>query len=594
MAETQKAPAKAGATSGSPFDALTLDESKKLVEDSIPAEAHTSAKFIAGDHWQNGDGWVGPVPDLDDPDYGITLSLIKQAFTSRNVIKEIVNRHMRGVIGEEPTIGVAPRVPLKAGEKMEDAQVERKRELEAAITEWWDSRGAHLTIQKAVARSCWAGRSSLRLYVPRGKVLTGVIPTQPDITSALSLVYLDAPDPLLSTVHVDEDTKDQIGVLLTEVGGDLRVELTYLGPSTSTIENDPKNPRPTIIRTIDKDADTQFLVAIGGRITMYVIERELIITEQQHQMQKALNLCQSMIPRTVVTGGFLERIILNALPPGHWLTDAKGKKIQFVRTTWQTGPGTTQWVRGIELPQKDGSVQLTTPSVTLREPSDTKPADDGKRALYQDMLEEADQAHILMNGDANASGKSRQEGRSDYEVSLTQTEAPTNGAGRWVIETILAMAEQFMMKPGTILNDWRGQFECRVNSGRVTFEERQQILRERDAGLISNETAMSQIGVLDVQGEMDRMSAEQGGFDLALLKRQAEILALLGTAGATIDGAAELVGIAAADAAKLFGGDTTGGGANDPNNPPIDGGPPIPSNGNGKVPPAPAPVPAGR
>jgi hypothetical protein len=129
----KKAPAKSsgkGTASGSPFDALTPDDVQKLVEDSVIEEAKVSQAFMSGDHWQNALGWVGPIPELSDPDYGVTSDLIKTAFTSRNVIHEIVWRHVRGVVGDEPTYGVVPRSPLPAGQKLEDAKLQENRDID--------------------------------------------------------------------------------------------------------------------------------------------------------------------------------------------------------------------------------------------------------------------------------------------------------------------------------------------------------------------------------------------------------------------------------------------------------------------------------
>lgn len=559
------------------FVALSADDAKKLVDDSLPEEAAVSQKFIEGDHWQDEKGWVGPVPDLDDPDYGTTVELIKTSFTSRNVIKEIVMRHMRGVVGMEPVFGLVPRLALPPGERLDDSQEQDRRDLEDALTEWWDSRTAHVVMQKAVSDAQWAQRGVLRLFIPRGKVNGGTIPKMPDIRSALSLIFVESPDPLSAAVIVDEDTQDRCGILITDVDGESRTEMIFLEKENGvTASTDITKARQTVFRTIAGDDDKNFPLQLGGRITMYAIERSLLVTQQQHEMQRTLNLCLSMIPRNVVTGGFLERIILNALPPGHWETDTNGKKIRFIRETWQTGAGTTQWVRGIELPQKDGSVALTTPSVTMRDPVDTKPAEDAKRGIYRDMLEEADQSHVLVTGEAIASGASRREGRTDFAASLTETEAPTNGAGRWLVETVLAIAELLMGQPGSILTKWRGQFEARVNAGPVSVEERGQIVAERAAGLLSEETAMESIGVLDTSAERARRLAEDGGVNLPLLRRQLEVVGLATAAGAFIEQAAALVGMTPEQVKQITPTDAGGGGDPDadPNTDPLpdDGG----------------------
>jgi hypothetical protein len=174
-----------------------------------------------------------------------------------------------------------------------------------------------------------------------------------------------------------------------------------------------------------------------------------------------------------------------------------------------------------------------------------------------------------MNATTDTSGLSRVEGRSDFQVSLSQTKAPTNVAGRWIFEALIGMAEQFMQAPGTILSEWRAQFECRVNTGRVPIEERKQVVAEYQAHLLSEESAQAQIGIIDVQAEGDRILAQNGGRNFSLLNRQADLLVKFNTAGAAIDGAAELVGFAAGDAKKLLGTDGTGDPAVDPNGNPI-------------------------
>lgn len=556
---------------GTPFDAITKDDVEKFLTTGLPENVDVTAKFIAGDHWQGGDGWIGPAPESDDQDYSITLELIERGFTSRNVTREITNRHMRGVVGEEPVFGMAPRTPIHPGDKINETQEKTRRLIEAALTDWFDSRAAHLAIQTAVANAVWSTRGPLRLYVPKGKLADGAIPKQADLATALSLIYLDAPSPLNATVYTDEDTKERIGVLATEANGKRAYEVTYLAPDTTAPGQpaDPKNPRATVLRTISEDADTSVEVMFGGRMTMYAIERDSLISPQLNQLQRALNLCLSMIPRNVVTAGFLERMILNALPPGHWETDSRGKKIRFVRENWETGPGTTQFIRGIELPQKDGSVALTTPSVTMREPVDAAPTNVAKRALYQDMLEEADQAHVLMTSEVTPSGASRTEGRADFEVSLSQTKAPTNAAGRWLIEALLGMAEQFMQTPGALLTEWRAQFECRVNTGPVPIDERTQVIAEYGAGLLSEDTALARIGVVDVQAEQDRITASNGGKSFSFLNRVADLLVKLSQAGAAIEGAAEFIGVSKPDALLLMGGDGTGNPKVDPNGNPL-------------------------
>lgn len=523
-------------------DTLDLEGAVSLVDSALPEEAEANAAFVSGDHWQKGEGWTGPAPDQEDADYDVTIGLIEEAFTSRNVIREIVQRRVRGVIGREPRFGVVPREVTEPGTELTEEQKRARLEIEAALTEWWDRRKVHKALERAVSHACWATRGPLRVYIPEAYAANGVVRRQPNLESALRLIHVEAPEPSLATVVEDSDTRDEVGILVTERNGEKVAEVCYL-----TGEVDAA--RRTVFATLHDEkiagegkGRESFELDLGGRITMAAIESDLLITQQQQQMQRALNLCLTMVSHNIVTGGFLERIILNGLPPGHWETDANGKRTRFVREPFVTGAGSTAWISGFEVPAPDGSTVVTSPSVAWRPPTDPDFANKAKRSIYQDMLEEADQAHVLITSDATASGISRQQARGDFEMSLTQLEGPTNAVGRWLVEIVLALAEAIMAKPGSILDEWRGQFECRVTPAPLSIDERQQAVTEMKDRLRARETTMEAVGVLDVAAEDARIAADP---DAALsdLTRRAIVVQHLSAAGADVVAAARVAGI---------------------------------------------------
>lgn len=537
-------------------NALDLEVAQSIVEESLPDEAEANELFLSGDHWQDGTGWIGPVPPTEDTDREDTLALIRTSFTSRNVLREIVMRRVRGVIGKEPRFGVVPRAVTTETE-LAEAQKKAKLEIEAALTEWWDRRKAHKALERATIRACWATRGPLRVYIPAALVPDGeTVPRQPDLASALRFIHVESLNPFSATVASDIDTGDEVGILLTaNEEGDEISELVFLGeakPGADVAE------RPTVFRTITEDTDVpddedapserdgDVTMQLGGRITMALIESDLLISTQLQQMQRALNLCLTMIPHNIVTGGFLERIILNGLPPGHWEKDAHGRKTKFIREPFETGPSVTSWVSGIEIPNKDGSVSVTSPSVSWRPPTDPEFASKAKRSIYQDMLEEADQAHVLISGDAMASAVARVQARADFDMSLTQLEGPVNSVGRWLVEVVLALAESLMQQPGAILNEWRGQFECRVTSAPLTNEERVQNVNELTSGILSRETVQERNGVADVAAENARIAADPSN-QTRDLRARADITLALTNAGADIVAAATVAGIESAE-----------------------------------------------
>jgi hypothetical protein len=92
------------------FDTWTLEQAKKAVAigADIKPLVEQAILFYQGDHWQNGAGWVGPRPMAGEEGEAEILSMIQLGFVSRNVIKEIVDRHARGVVGFEPAWRFTP------------------------------------------------------------------------------------------------------------------------------------------------------------------------------------------------------------------------------------------------------------------------------------------------------------------------------------------------------------------------------------------------------------------------------------------------------------------------------------------------------
>jgi hypothetical protein len=83
---------------------------------------------VEGDHWQGGEGWVGPAPKQGDEGYAEVMKLIERAFVSRNAVLEVLERHELAVVGTEPSWGFTVRRPLEEDE-------ERKPEEQALIDE---------------------------------------------------------------------------------------------------------------------------------------------------------------------------------------------------------------------------------------------------------------------------------------------------------------------------------------------------------------------------------------------------------------------------------------------------------------------------
>ena len=241
-----------------------------------------------------------------------------------------------------------------------------------------------------------------------------------------------------------------------------------------------------------------------------------------------LNLAKTMLARNVVLGGFLERIILNAQLPGEYVEDATTKKKTFVPSPLKTGAGTTNVLAGLPVSDATGRVTgYATPTVMYRDPVPVTTFNDTADAAYQGMLEEVHQLHAAIAGDATASGESRRQARADFEASLGATISEVEAAGRWLLETALAMAAAFANQPGRF-DSLRATFTCRVDSGPISADEQKETRENVAAGLLSKETGMVRVGIDDTDAEKAKIAAEG---ETANQAQQTNATAILGRAG---------------------------------------------------------------
>lgn len=486
---------------------------------AAPEGYTTNVAFYDGDHWQWGNGWVGPKPWPSEPGADKAMTLLKQGFVSRNVIKEVTTRHRDGVVGIEPVWRFVPDRALKPNEELKTEEATAQAEIHAVLTTWYDRRGIHDKLKEAVTLTLLGERCVLRLYVPPGRQTIRqeanggaeyAVLEAPDLAAALDMIYVDVLGPDRAAIVTDDDTKRELGIV---VHSDQSVELTYLDPETGE----------TWLRTVKGGVDEAVAMPLAGRLTMFQLEREPFITEQVRQLQRSFNLALSALPMNVITGAYLERILTNAQMPGEWENDSRGKPLRFRPAPYRTGPGTTQFLQGLVYKDPEsGKTQMATPGVHFREPTDVKPTIDAKGSHYLDLLEEVNQSHIIMDAEAAPSGKSRDESRAGFKRSLSTTASPTARAGRWLLETVLQFGLVIIKKP-ELYPGWRAEFECRLDVGPLSTAEQQNVMTAVEKKLMSPDTAMGRLGILDTDAERIRIQSDPLS-KIKVLKEQLEVI----------------------------------------------------------------------
>lgn len=507
-----------------------VDTAASLFKNRRTGEIASNWEFYNGNHWQNGKGWIGAKP-LAARGFNQTFNQIKEGFVSENVIKEVVDRHVGGLLGREPLWGFVSQKTVSQSTQsrrrriaklfssiftsQSSAQTDRfAQEADDALTLWWDSDvvNPRQKLKDALARCLNEDRVLLRFFVPRGlydrdsTVPVRTVPTQRTLSEALSILHVDLVPSDQGGIFVDTDTQRRFAVYVYEIDRNRCVDLSYVNQSGQTVVQVFSDNPELVVEPITYD--------LQGRLWMHEIVRPALITEQIRAEQKSLNLTKTMMMRNVNLAGNLERAILNAERPKRKVqtpdaNSSTGYREETIDYEWLTGPGVTNSLTGLLIRDDDGKIiGRANPNISYRDPVPIDTFVGTRRECRESILGQAQQLHIMISGDATVSGRSREQARGEYRASLQDSKDPVDSGGRWMLETALRLAATFCDRVEDFAQ-LRCVFDCRIEDGPVSAEERSANREDVTAGLLSKETAMSRNGVEDTDGEKTRIAEDR-------------------------------------------------------------------------------------
>lgn len=526
------------------YEEWTVQQAKERIP-AVNTGHKENLAYLAGDHWQGGDGWIGPMLEPGDTGYSSALTKVQRSFIARNVIAEIVDNHLSGVLGRSPFWSITVRRPLQKGDEPSEAEQALIDEAAALLAGWWDKKRAvgrrnvdstlirlcsvHELLQEAGEELLATGRAGLRVVIDPDVIETdgetAAVREFSRTEEALANLYVGIVPAAQGTVYLDRNLNEAGVYIYREAGesgdGEERAELCYLDTDGNTV-----------IRLLLPDGAQQTEpLRLGGRLTMFEMERKLFLTEPARLLQKAINLTMTLASRNLVSGGFLERLFLNTSKPGDWEWDDDQQRfVHRPADTMRVGEGTTNFLYGLPIYNEQGAITgYTNPSVMFRNPVDSGTFIDMERAFYRALLEEAKQLHTLISGDAAASGESRIQAKDTFQNSLLLTKPQFDAAVTWMLETVLALAADLSGQPGRY-ESLRVNADAQISIGIATGEELRGAIEAFRAGLYSREAAMRRIGVDDVTAMAEAVDSDAMNL-LYWLGQKATVFQALAAAG---------------------------------------------------------------
>ena len=530
------------------FDTLTFDEASSILSRiSIPREGEHS-RFALCDHWQNGEGWIGPLPDNLPNQSALLRAEIAREFVFHDVIGEIVWRAAAALKARPLRYGAALERVLDEGELPTETEEQIIGEMDALILEWASSStrcgffdaanrmqtaDLRVFLGRAVTQLAATGRASIRAFIPpaqleeqypldafttvvndAGNVMEVfdeggnrlkpelVVPLVP-LWDALSRVHFEMPQLSNAGVWTSRASMRPLGVCKWQ-GDDGKTSI-----ETSWVDDQGQ----THLRVMNGDGESETTFDLNGELMHLQLHCDGLIKESLVSQQKDINRRLTMSGRSSNLAGFPERVLLGAELQGKEVDDpANPGHKKFVPDDIEVGPGRFNNFKAEVIEGADGEYLGTTASALdykRLDPIDTTMFDSSVDAARARMLGEAHQAHALIAGDATASGESRKQARDEFVLSLADLKNEATRALVWILDVAFGLALETTSDNRARFYGFKWTGDVPIHAGPRPTDERVQDLAAVKASVLSRETAMARDGIDDIDAERGRVGSER-------------------------------------------------------------------------------------
>jgi hypothetical protein len=519
------------------FNELKLEDAHSLIEHWKSPLETTNLLFLSGDHWQKGDGWIGPDPD--DGDLGAVSkfkALLEREFCFHDVLSEIVWRAAKAVTARPPRYGAHLVRALKENEKPTPDEEKTRGAMDDAALAWaedenrfvWTDEQGRLQagslkpfLFRMEAQLASSGRVVLRAFIPPAHLVDVITETrsgdgaltqtqskelkQVALWDSWKRIHIELCPLESACVEVQRDAMAPVGVVLWNKAEQGFAEICFVGKDEKTV----------LVKIGEKETLKESF-DLGGALLHLQLCAQPLLKPSLIAQQKDINRRLTMSGRSSNLAGFPGRVLIDGDLDGEEIevpsnVPGGAPRKRFIPDPINIGSGQLNNFKSEIIETEAGEYLGTKQAQYIRDdPVDTTIFDKSIDAARARMLGEAHQSHALIAGDATASGVSRQQAAHEFRLSLSELVTSGTRAILWAFNTSFALAKETSDGKDTASVagfEWTG--EVVVDDGARTSEDRGRDAQDVKDGLLSRETAMARGGIDDIDAEFDRIEGER-------------------------------------------------------------------------------------
>lgn len=500
--------------------------------------ATSSAKAMyEGDMWDRGKGYIGPVPVDGDTHFNDILYNIKRTFIGRNVIEEVVDRAVDALLSKSPDWKIYNKTLLKQGKtavsKVSDAENVSEEapdekivkdpkigEAEMLLSEVWNRAKLGEALKASLTSRMVTGRGTLRIYL--SKKFFKVQDKVTDFFEISKYIKVEFVECANSTILDDGGDKLSIIQLSSKKDKQKVIEISFVSDDDKTFvatvdsgsvpepDEDADDEEITeAIAALRKIASISSPYSMQGELTADEIVGKPFVSETMLQNNRALNLDLSLSVGVLIESGYAEMVMTNVSMETRKETDPTDPtKTINVPVGLKRGPGVVNNLIGEQTVDAEGKVTFEQPDVHFKEPSPIDTFIAGENLYYRQILAESKQTHILITGDAKASGESRIQARQDFVKKSQKYKPSLDVHGTWLLNGILFLAASAINKDD-YFSELGVLFDSKVYAGELSADEQNVVVSRYEKGLISRETAITLLGSEEPLLEIEKIKADE-------------------------------------------------------------------------------------